>query len=97
MKNGMSEEQIYELARKRVKARKDFFIHLSAYVVVNAMLIGIWWFTSKGGYPWFVWCLGGWGIGIIFHFLDVIVFGNRSETNAINKEVERIKQEQDQS
>ena len=34
-----SEEEIYEEAKKRVKAKKGFFIHLAVYIVVNIMLV----------------------------------------------------------
>ena len=38
--------------------------------------------------------LGGWGIGILFHFLGVFVFGGKSDRGAIEKEAERIRREQ---
>jgi len=38
MTTGMSEEQIYEQAKKRVEEKKGFFIHLTVYIVVNIML-----------------------------------------------------------
>jgi len=31
----MSEEQIYEEARLRIKAKKDFYGHLAAWAIVN--------------------------------------------------------------
>ena len=78
MSNRMSEEEIYKAATKRVEEKKGFFIHLAIYIVVNLFLIALWAFTADGGHPWFVWTLGGWGIGIIFHFLSVFVFSRRS-------------------
>ena len=39
MAHKMSEEEIYEEARKRVKAKKDFYVHLAAYICVNTFLI----------------------------------------------------------
>ena len=94
MSKQMSEEQIYEQAKKRVEEKKGFFIHLTVYIVVNIMLMLIWAFAAGGGYPWFLWPLGGWGIGLLFHFLGVFVFGRKSDRAAIEKEVERIKKEQ---
>ncbi|MFC2073069.1 2TM domain-containing protein [Chloroflexota bacterium] len=64
------------------------------YVVVNIILVLVWAFAAGGGYPWFLWVLGGWGIGILFHFLGVFVFGRKSDRAAIEKEVEKIKREQ---
>ena len=42
MAGKLSEDEIYSLAEKRVKEKKDFYIHLAIYVVVNAMLVLIW-------------------------------------------------------
>lgn len=94
MATTMTDEQILELAKKRVKDKKDFYAHLSAWVVVNIILIIVWAMTNWGGYPWFVWCLGPWGVGVLFHFLAVFVFENKSDFRAIEKEVEKIKREQ---
>ena len=53
-------------ARKTVHARIGFYIHLTAFLVVNAMLLVINLATSSG-HLWFQWPLLGWGIGIIVH------------------------------
>ena len=89
----MSEEEIYHEARKRVEAKKGFFIHLTVYIIVNIMLVLIWAFPGGGGFPWFVFPLGGWGIGILFHFLGTFVFSRQTdwERKAIEKEAERLR------
>jgi len=94
MTTGMSEEQIYEEARKRVEEKQGFFIHLTVYIIINIMLVLIWAFAAGGGFPWFIFPLGGWGIGLLLHFLFVFVFGGKSDRGAIEKEVERIRREQ---
>jgi hypothetical protein len=94
MKTGMSEEEIYEQAKKRVEEKKEFFVHFAVYIIVNIMLVLIWAFAAGRGYPWFLWPLGGWGIGILFHFLEVFVFGRKSDKAAIEKESEKIRREQ---
>ena len=93
MSTGMSEEEIYREARKRVEEKKGFFTHLAVYIIVNIGLVLIWAFPAGGGYPWFLWPLGGWGIGILFHFLGVFVFPRQSkwERREIEKEVERLR------
>ena len=48
--------------------RVEFGQHLASYLGVNAFLIGIWWMTGSR-YPWFIWPLLGWGIGIFSHWL----------------------------
>lgn len=51
--------------------RRRFKIHLSLYVMVNVLLIGIW-AASGGGYFWPVWVLLGWGIAVACHAAPVI-------------------------
>ena len=94
MANQMSEESIYEEARKRVEAKKGFNKHLLVYVIVNIMLILIWAFASGGGYPWFLWVLGFWVIGVIFNYFDAFVRLGKVNKAAIEKEAEKIRGEQ---
>jgi len=93
MATEMSEKELYEAARKRVEEKKGFFIHLAVYICVNILLVIIWAFLADGGYPWFLWPLGGWGIGILFHFLEVFVFSGKTawEKREIEKEMERLR------
>jgi class 3 adenylate cyclase len=46
--------------------RQSFKIHLTFYLLVNILLIGIW-AASGGGYFWPVWPVLGWGIGVVCH------------------------------
>jgi len=92
MTTGMSEEEIYRKAREKVEEKKGFYVHFIVYIVVNIILVIIWWATGAG-FPWFIFPLGGWGIGILFHFLGVFVFSRQTswERREIEKEVERLK------
>jgi len=92
MTGKMTEAEIYEEAKKRVKAKKDLYVHIAVYICVNAFLIVIWAVTS-GGFPWFVFPLGGWGIGLIFHILDVLVWQRKSDRSAIEREAEKIRKD----
>lgn len=94
MTRQMSEEEIYEEAQKRVEAKKGFYRHFVIYVVVNIMLVLIWAFPAGGGYPWFFWVMGGWGIGVLFNFIEVFVWPKRRDKGAIEKEAEKIRKEQ---
>jgi len=53
-------------SRTKPNARFGFFIHLAAFLIVNAVLIGINLATFRGTY-WFQWPLLGWGIGVAAH------------------------------
>jgi hypothetical protein len=92
----LSDEEIYAQALKRVEEKKGFFVHLTVYVLINTMMILIWAFIARSSHPWFVWTLGGWGIGLVIHFLSVFVFSRRGgwEHREVAREVERIKREQ---
>jgi fatty acid desaturase len=92
MAKQLSEEEIYEEASRRVKARKGFFGDLATYVVVNAVLVVIWALSGQG-YMWFLWPLGIWGIFVLGHFLRVFVFERKSDMGAIEKEVQKMKRE----
>ena len=59
-----TDTQLHELARKRV----DFRRHLIVYCVVNTALWVLWYFTG-GLYPWPVWPMAGWGVGLVFHYV----------------------------
>jgi hypothetical protein len=67
------EQQRYERARKRVEALKGFYIHATAFVLVNIALFAI--NMLVGGAWWFYWPLIGWGIGLGAHALGVFGFG----------------------
>jgi hypothetical protein len=97
MSHQMTEEEIYAKARKRVEEKKGFISHLAVYIVVNIALILIWAFTGRG-YPWFVWPLGGWGIGLIFHLLGVFLFNKETgwERNEVEREAEKIRKSSQQ-
>jgi Na+(H+)/acetate symporter ActP len=88
----MSEEEIYKKARERVEEKKGFFTHLIVYVLVNILLVIIWWLTGAD-YPWFLFPLGGWGIGLIFHFLGVFVFSKQTgwERREVEKEADKLR------
>ncbi len=91
MADKMSEEQIYGEAKKRVEEKRRFRTHAIVYAVINAFLVLIWWLTGAG-FPWFVFPLGGWGIGLLFHGLGVYVLSGRQEDRrAIGREAEKIR------
>ena len=83
-----NEELLRQEAVRRLRKRRDFWGHVVAYIVVNAFLIGIWYFASGGGYFWPVWVLLGWGIGLALNAWEV--YGRRGITEAqIRQEMDR--------
>lgn len=51
--------------------RLSFNIHLTVFLLVNLMLVGIW-AASGGGYFWPIWPVLGWGIAVAGHAAPVI-------------------------
>ena len=103
MPTEMSEQEIYEEAKKRVKAKQRFYRHLGAYLTVNTVLIIIW-ALSDGptidisdwtGGKWFLWPLTIWGVFVVVNFLEVFVFKTsiRGERAAIEEEIKEMKGE----
>jgi hypothetical protein len=84
-----NEGDLRDEARKRLQKRRDFTAHVVVYVVINAVLIGIW-AISGAGYFWPAWVLLGWGVGLVLNAWDV--FFRRPVTESdIDRELERQK------
>lgn len=90
----MKDDDLEDRIRKRVKKIREFYTHVVVYFMVNLLLIVIWYFTS-GGFPWFVFVLGGWGIGLFFHWFNVYVeegiFGKEWEDRKVSQLMEKEK------
>jgi hypothetical protein len=95
MTSQMTEEQIYEEARFRVKRRKDFWGHFGAWAFVNILLIIIWALTYEhNGQLWFLYPLCIWGAFVVLHGLRVFIFERKSDRGAIEQEMKKIRREQ---
>ncbi len=55
-----------EREARQILKRRAFMVHAAVFAAVNAMLIGIW-ALAGGGFPWFLFPLMGWGIGLVAH------------------------------
>ena len=83
------DEKLWQMAKKRA----DFQRSLVSYFVVNAFLWAIWYFTSgrhgyNTGIPWPIWPMLGWGVGMIFQYLNA--YGG-SKNDLVEKEYEKLK------
>ncbi len=88
------EEQEYIEARKRVAELKDFYKHLTSFIVVNLGLFTINLIFSPNDL-WFYWTFFGWGFGLFFHAIYVFeifpYFGKEWEKQQIKKILEKEK------
>jgi len=82
-------------ALQRLEKKRGFRVHLSVYVVVNALIWLVWGlvYASSGfWFPWPVFPLVGWGIGLGFHAWDV--YGHRPFSESqIEREAVRLRAE----
>jgi len=89
METNDPKNQMWETAKARVAFRRS----LLAYVVVNTMLVAIWYVTSgfhTGRNFWPIWPMLGWGIGLVFQYASAY-HGNKYFS--VEKEYEKMKQE----
>lgn len=90
----MTEREIVERARKRVKAKKGFYAHLTSYLIVMAFLTLLNLFTVPNTW-WVIWPAMGWGVGLAFHFFGVFGILNKDgadwEEKELAKEINRLK------
>ncbi|MBX0298710.1 2TM domain-containing protein [Cryobacterium sp. 1639] len=87
----MNNDELRTLARKRLKARRDFWNYCGVWLGVSLIVTAVWLLTDPGGYFWPIWPIGGMGIAAFFIGLDA--FGpNRGiiTEEAIDEEVAKI-------
>jgi hypothetical protein len=84
---------IRKRVEKRVKARQEWVSHLTAYIIVNISVWGIWWLTGGDYFPWPAFVTLGWGIGIGIHTATYLTEASmeRTKEEAIDREIRREK------
>jgi hypothetical protein len=83
-----SQDLLRDQAVRQLKRKRDFQAHLVTYVVVNAFIIGMWYFVAGAGYFWPGWILLGWGIGLVLNAWEV--YGRRGiSEDQIQREMQR--------
>lgn len=81
------QEGVREAAVKRLKAKRDFRTHLGAYLILNALLVGIWALSGRGSF-WPAWVMVFWGVGLAFNGWSAYFHKPFSE-DEIRREMER--------
>ncbi|MEM0449484.1 MAG: 2TM domain-containing protein [Methanomassiliicoccales archaeon] len=85
----VTEDELRRRAQKIAEEKAGLWVHLAAYVFVNSFMIVIWWW-SGGGFPWFIFLMGGWGIGLVAHIASVY-FGPQYVDKLAEKEYQKMK------
>lgn len=84
------DEELRKKARKIAKEKSDFYIHFVIYIAVNLFLFAQWWASAPEVFPWPIFVLSGWGIGVAAH--GITAFGGEGyiEQQA-EKEYQKLK------
>ena len=94
----MENEEIYQKAKRKVRAKKGFFYHFAAYACILAMLYAIMYFDNNGEMLPVIIVGLAWGIGLAIHYLKVFgtenlgVFGISPnwEEEELQQEIEKM-------
>ena len=89
----VTEEELRRKARKKARAKLGFFIHLGAFIFINPLLVLIWYFTTGvGSFPWFIFPLFGWGMGLFVHYIVTFFSLSGFMTDMVEREYEKLKE-----
>ncbi|MTB51105.1 2TM domain-containing protein [Lewinella sp. W8] len=99
----MEDQDIYAVARKKVKAKKGFFYHLITYAFIVGLLYVIMQFANRGDiFPVIIVAIS-WGIGIVIHYFQV--FGTEHlgflgispdwEEDALENEIDKLERKRE--
>ena len=90
----VKDDRLWKIAKRRAA----FKIHLAAYMAMSIFFWLIWFFTSNHypdhGYPWPIWPMIGWGIGLVAHFTSAYGFYN---SNSTEREYNKLVQKEAES
>lgn len=90
-RGAMNEDELRKAARRRLKAKADFWGFIGVWGAVTLLLTAIWFFTTPWGYYWPIWAILGMGIAALFIGLDAYGPGRRYYTDEdVDAEIERM-------
>ncbi|HEY5527226.1 MAG TPA: 2TM domain-containing protein [Candidatus Anoxymicrobiaceae bacterium] len=101
MPEEIEDAELRDKAEKIVEAKAGFRANVFSYLIINLMIFVIWLIVALTTnphvwFPWFLFPLVGWGIGIAFHAWAVYGgarFEGRRE-DMVQKEMDRMKKDQ---
>jgi uncharacterized membrane protein len=87
----LAEDDLRTIARKRLKARKDFFDFLMIWGAVSLLLVAVWFFSTPTGYFWPIWPILGMGIAALFLAMDAFGMRRPITERDVESEMERLR------
>jgi hypothetical protein len=80
-----------EREARKILRRRVFWFHFAIYVATSLALYLIW-VVVGGGYPWFVFPILGWGIGVAAHAAATFLMVSTRDL-VLEREQRRLSQE----
>jgi len=88
--NIYNENMAFLRAKDRVEKLKGFYGNLISYCTIIPILIFI--NLKSGGFEWFWFPMGGWGMGVAFHAFETFGYGKSWEEKKIQEILNKDKQ-----
>ena len=80
-----------EREARQILKRRTFYLHLAVYLAVQVMLVAIWALVG-GGFPWFLFPLLGWGVGLVAHGATAFLLAHPDDI-VLQREQKRLSRE----
>lgn len=99
----MEDEDIYNKAAQKIKAKKGFFQHFIAYACIIGMLYAIMYFENNGEILPVIVVALSWGIGLAIHYfqafgtehLDILGISSNWEEEELEKELQKLERKRE--
>ena len=80
-----------EREARQILRRRVFFMHAAVWAATNAFLVVVWALVG-GGFPWFLFPLLGWGIGLVAHGAAAFLMSDPRDV-VLEREQQRLARE----
>lgn len=78
-----------EREARRITRRRAFIAHAAIWAATNLLLV-VAWAVTGAGFPWFVFPLFGWGIGLVAHGVSAYLFTDPDDV-VLEREERRLR------
>ncbi|NER17708.1 histidine kinase [Spongiivirga citrea] len=87
------EDKKYQRVKERVKAIKEFYIHFAIYLIMVPFFIWMNWISTS--FPWAIFPIFGWGIGVAGHAMEAFGYNPILGKNWERKKIEELMNDND--
>lgn len=85
-------DDLREVARKRVKAKREFWNLVLIFIIVALIINAVWYFSGYRDYYWPAWPMLGFAIATLFTALGAYGPGSRPISDEqIDREIRKLK------